>query len=95
MLPGRQQVSGIGPLNDAQLRATPVGTTSGALAVQLDEASSSVTYVGGAAPGSATSSAAWQIKKITTTGADIAITWADGDAEFDNVWDDRATLTYS
>lgn len=95
MLPGRQQVSGIGPLTDSQLRATPVGTTSGALALQLDEASASVTYVGNATPGSVTSSAVWQVKKITITGADIAITWADGDAEFDNVWDDRATLTYS
>jgi hypothetical protein len=62
---------------------------------EVDEVSSSVTYVGIAAPGTATSAASWQIKKITTTGADIEIIFADGNSNFDNVWDDRASLTYS
>lgn len=62
---------------------------------EVDEVSASVTYVGIAAPGTATSAASWQIKKIITTGADIEIVFADGNSNFDNVWDNRAGLSYS
>lgn len=64
------------------------------LAVRVDEASATVTYVGEAGPGAATSAAKWRIKKIDTTSG-TAVTWADGNVLFDNVWDDRAALTYS
>jgi len=60
----------------------------------VDEASATITYVGKALPGTATSSALWQIQRIDTTG-DLTITWADGNADFDNVWNDRGTLSYS
>ena len=63
--------------------------------LELDEVSASVTYVGLADPGTATADPNWLIKKIITTGADVEIVYADGDANFDNVWDDRASLTYS
>ena len=44
----------------------------------------------------ATSSATWQIQKLAFgTDGDVTITWADGDAAFDNIWDNRASLTYS
>lgn len=56
----------------------------------IDEVSSSVMYVGDAAPGSATSSAVWRIKKITPT----SIRFAGGAATFANVWDNRASLGY-
>lgn len=58
------------------------------------ETSGSVTYVGKAEVGSASSSAKWQIQKIDETSGTV-ITWADGNALFDNIWDDRATLSYS
>lgn len=51
-------------------------------------------YIGKAAIGSAVSSAVWQIKKIDTA-SDIIITWADGDANFDNVMSNAASLSYS
>lgn len=60
----------------------------------LDEASATITYVGKAAPGTATASALWQIQKIDTSG-DLTIKWADGNADFDNVFDNRASLSYS
>jgi hypothetical protein len=60
----------------------------------VDEASATITYVGKALPGTATASALWQVQKIDTSG-DLTITWADGNADFDNVWNDRATLIYS
>lgn len=59
----------------------------------IDEASATVTYVGKALPGSLTSASVWQIQKIDTTTGTV-ITFADGDGEFDNEWDNRATLVY-
>ena len=75
--------------------AINVNSGSGSYATQLDEASSTITYVGKAAVGSATASAVWQIQRITATGPDLAIDWADGDASFNNIWDNRASLSYS
>lgn len=56
--------------------------------------SGSVTYVGFAPIGTATSSGSWQVIKIDTSSG-TAVTWADGNANFDNVWDNYASLTYS
>ncbi len=65
------------------------------LAVQLDDIGGGVTYVGEADAGSATSAASWRIKEITETGPDISIIWADGDTNFNNIWDNRLVLSYS
>lgn len=64
------------------------------LALQFDSSASPILYLGQAAPGSATSAAVWRIQKINTTSG-VAITWADGAATFTQVWDNRASLTYS
>lgn len=68
-------------------------------ALRLDDtASSTVYYCAQAVVGSLESAAVWQIQRITfpTVGEDdTTIEWADGDAKFDNVWDDRLTLSYS
>lgn len=59
------------------------------------DASDNVEYVGIAEPGTATSAAAWQIKKLTyTDGAVTAVDFADGTNAYIKVWDDRATYTY-
>lgn len=80
--------------SDGQVQVdVDVATTQYAL--QLDDAGSGVTYIGDAVPGTATSAATWRVKRMTETGADIAIDWADGDADFDNIWDNRASLSYS
>ena len=63
------------------------------LALKLDEVSATLMYVGEAAAGSATASAVWRIKRIDTTSG-IDLRWADGNIHFDNVWDNRASLTY-
>ena len=63
------------------------------LLVLVDEVDT-VTYVGRAEPGAATSSAIWQISKIID-GAVMQVLFADGNSDFDNVWDDRASLSYS
>lgn len=61
----------------------------------IDEVSSSVTYLGKAQIGSATSDSSWQIQKISVSGTVTTIAWADGTDAFTNVWDDRASYTYS
>jgi hypothetical protein len=53
------------------------------------------TYLGYADPGSLTSGAVWAIKRIIESGSDASITWADGDASFDNIWDNRLALVYA
>lgn len=52
-----------------------------------------VTYVGIATPGTIQATAKWQVKKIDETTGTI-ITWADGNANFDNVATDLTALTF-
>jgi len=52
-------------------------------------------YIGWAAPGTASSAAAWQITKHTYTGNNVTlIEFADSNTNFDNIWDSRASLNY-
>ena len=54
----------------------------------------SINYIGVAAPGSLQSAAVWKCKKIDeTTG--MVITWADGDALYNNLATDLTILSYS
>ena len=73
---------------------TPWIVSSGIYNVFLDEASATITYVGEANPGTASSAASWRIKRLDSTSG-LLITWADGDSNFDKVWDDRASYSYS
>lgn len=61
----------------------------------VDEASASITYVGRALPATLTSAASWQISKFELTGNVLEEQTADGDLAFDNIWDNRAALSYS
>jgi hypothetical protein len=63
--------------------------------VLIDAASATVTYLGEAKPGTATTATFWRIRKITVSGAITTIAFAEGNDLFDNVWDDRAGLTYT
>ena len=66
--------------------------------ILLDEATGSITYIGKAPPNSATSSAVWQIKKLDesgTGGIELVLTWADGNKNYDNIWDNRTGYNYS
>ena len=67
--------------------------TQGTYATRVAEVGA-VTYVGNAPIGTATTEALWQIQKIDSTSGTV-VTWADGNDNMDNVWDDYATLTYS
>lgn len=62
---------------------------------QWDQVDPTTAYFGQALPGIATSAAAWRIIRYTFAGDDFSGQYADGDALFNNVWDDRASLSYS
>ena len=67
-------------------------------AQQVDFVTKDLIFRAEAAPGTATSAALWRIRRLDIDNAskgDVATTWADGNDNFDNVWDDRAILTYS
>ena len=65
-------------------------------ALRFDGENSTYNYVGEAPIGAATSASNWRIYRLTNTGtASLIKQWADGNDAFDNVWDDRASLSYS
>lgn len=74
--------------------SVPLQVTSASFATRLDEASAVITYVGNAAPGSPTSGAVWQIKRLNST-AGLVVEFANGNSDFTNIWDNRASLSYS
>lgn len=65
----------------------------GALKQIIEDAGSGVTYIGEAPVGAATSAADWRIQKITVSGSTTTITWAS--SKFDQIWDNRASLSYN
>ena len=53
-------------------------------------------YVGWAAPGTAKTAASWQIQKLTYSGTVMTdVQWASGNADFDKIWNNRASYSYS
>lgn len=70
--------------------AAVMPTTSAAYKTLIDETTTpSVTYLGKAAIGTATSAASWQISKIDESGSVTSITWSG--SGFTAIWDNRAT----
>ena len=61
---------------------------------RIDETDGTVIYSAYADIGTVDSDSKWQIKRITFSGATHKIEWADGNNNFDNVWDNRGSLTY-
>jgi hypothetical protein len=59
-----------------------------------DSGDPDILYVGKAPIGSDTSDAVWQIKRIDENSG-TEILWADANANFDNVWDNREALSYA
>jgi hypothetical protein len=67
-----------------------------AIRMDADADPPTLIYRGEAVAGTTESAASWRIKKIEfLAGNDIKVTWADGNTNFDNVWNDRASLTYT
>ena len=63
---------------------------------RLDVASDTIMYVGKATVGSSPSEPVWRIFRITSTAAgSMTIEYVNGEANYNNVWDDRASYSYS
>lgn len=62
---------------------------------RFDEASASVTYVGEARAGLLDSEVGWRIYKFETVSTITTKKWAQGTLDYDKVWDDRASYSYS
>lgn len=58
------------------------------------EAAGADTYICEAPAGTAANEAGWRIQKITVAGGVTSTTWANG-GQFDQVADNRASLSYS
>jgi len=71
------------------------GDQEASLSVVVDAPDANTTYVGEAYPGADTTAALWRVKRISVSGNVTSIEFADGNTQFDNVWDDRAILTYT
>lgn len=63
--------------------------------INLDQADANTLYIGEAPIGTTTSEARWAIRRMSTSGTISTIKWADGNEDYDNVWDNRASLSYS
>ena len=61
----------------------------------VDESNSNVVYKGFANPGALVTQPIWAIQKITNSGGILSYQWADGNKNFDNIWNNRKTLSYS
>lgn len=64
-------------------------------AKHYDQASASIAYIGEATPGSSNASSVWRIQRLTFTGDNIDIQWAEGNSNFSNSWSNRAAHTYT
>lgn len=82
------------------VRATQSGTSGGTSSTSIktklfDQASPTTLYIGEAEPGTATSSPAWRVKRISFDGTGFPSSSkfaAIGSAT--QIWDNRASLTY-
>ena len=64
--------------------------------IKREVVDATTTYVGyaTAANSAATSAAVWKICKITSSGGEVTdVTWAS--SKYDQIWDNRASLSYS
>jgi hypothetical protein len=59
-----------------------------------DESQPNVIYKGYAVPNANTREAVWAIIKISRIDSQIIYEWADGDENYDNVWDNRYEIRY-
>ena len=60
-----------------------------------DDDGAGTVYTGYALRGTATSAAGWFVMKSVTTGTITTVRFASAPFEMDQVWDDRASLTYT
>lgn len=69
---------------------------SGVYTERIEFVTDFLIYIGEAVAGSVEGDPVWRIRRATLDGSDNVTThWADGNVNFDNIWTDRASLSYS
>lgn len=61
----------------------------------IDDSGAGIIYKGYAVVGTSQSAPLWAIERIEKVGEVNVHSWANGDKNFDNSWNDRETLSYS
>lgn len=67
------------------------------LQLELDQASSTILYLGKALPGSNPANAVWQIQRFVFSGlgnSNVSKKYAEAVPSFSHVWNNRASLSY-
>lgn len=64
-------------------------------AKRVDMVTDTIFYKGWAEVGSTDSELVWRIAKVTISGEIVTTLYANGNADFVNSWDNRATYTFS
>ena len=78
---------------DTELGAVNILSNPVAIRYSVNSTDLKISYIGMAAVGTLGSAASWQIQEIDTTSG-VIIKLADGDSKYNNVWDNRESLTY-
>ena len=73
----------------------PVSQADSIYIINIDSSVAGTTYYGWAAAGSSDASAVWKIWKMTDSAGIVTLRKADGDDLFNNIWNNRASLTFS
>jgi hypothetical protein len=89
--------NGISSLSTAISSGGSGGSSAFNEALIVDESNPNIIYRGYAVAGANVAAAVWAIKKtVSNANGDVTTTtWADGNQNFDNIWNNRATLVYS
>lgn len=72
----------------------PISVTAGDYALRVDNTGLGYIFLGTAVPGSLNTEAKWLIQKITFTSTQVQAQFADGSNDYNQIWNDRASLTY-
>jgi len=72
-------------------------SVSGDTTLRIAEKSSDpdILYIGHAGIGAVETDAVWRIKEFNLSGVTVVKKYADGNANFDNIWNNREVLTYT
>lgn len=97
-----KQIEEIGKLNLLNEQVTTIKNAVSTLdnkiffePVLIDESNPNIIYKGFASPAANAEEAVWAIQRISNTGDVCSYQWADGNKNFDNIWNKRSELLYA
>lgn len=82
-------------LNNIAISVEAIDSTVFIEASIVHEVNNKTVYKGYALPGSNTSDPVWAIQKVITDKNTTSSLWAEGNRNFDKVWDERTELNYA